>query len=104
MAACTPDTPEEQQARGALAYKAFCQSCHEQDQGIGPRLTPAVLATRTTAAQLFAYNRDKMLYNAGHLLTDVQYWDITAYLLERSNLAKHEGTLRAENADYPLVP
>ena len=101
-AACASDTIPQQQARGETAYVAFCQPCHEQDEGIGPRLTPAVLATRMTAAQLFTYNRDKMPYNAGRTLTDPQYWDITAYLLERSDLAQGDRPLSAQSAEYPL--
>ena len=104
LAACNTDTAEEQHIRGAQDYELFCQSCHDQDQGIGPRLTPEVLSTRTTAAHLYSYNREKMPYNAGRLLTDEQYWDITAYLLYRSNLASHEGPLHQNNADYLLEP
>ena len=100
--ACQRDTVPEQQARGVAAYAAYCQACHEQEDGIGPRLTPAVLATRMTAERLFAYNRDKMPYNAGKLLTDEQYWDITAYLLARSGMAGRDEPLWEGNADFPL--
>ena len=102
MAACSPDTGARQQARGALAYATYCQACHEEEEGIGPRLTSAVLASHMTAAQLFAYHRDKMPYNAGGSLTEQQYWDITAYLLQRSGLSQGTRPLAAKSATYPL--
>ncbi len=103
VVACQRDTVPAQQARGAATYAAYCEACHEQNDGIGPRLTPTVLASRMTAERLFAYNRDKMPYNAGRLLTNQQYWDITAFLLARSGLASGNEPLRAENADFPLL-
>ncbi len=101
-AACASDTVPKQQVLGETAYLAYCQPRHEQDEGIGPRLTPAILATRVTAAQLFACNRDKMPFNAGGSLTEHQYWDITAYLLERSDLAQGDRPLSAHSTEYPL--
>jgi mono/diheme cytochrome c family protein len=72
-----------QQARGQTAYTTYCASCHEIEQGIGPRLKREVLATRLNAATLLAYNRRNMPYQAGNTLLYEQYVDITAYLLVR---------------------
>ena len=81
------------------SYQAYCQACHEADQGIGPRLTPEVLASRGAAARLYSYNRDKMPYNAGGSLSDEEFWDITAYLLGRSALIAPDVLLHSRNAD-----
>jgi len=72
-----------QQERGQAAYASYCASCHEIEQGIGPRLKREVLATRLSAATLLAYNRRNMPYQAGNTLPYEQYVDITAYLLVR---------------------
>ena len=103
--ACSSDTASQQQARGEAAYIQYCQMCHEPDQeGIGPLLPPAVLASRKTAVQLYDYNRNNMPYNAGRTLTDRQYWDITAFLLWRSGLRTGDQPLTARNADFTLTP
>lgn len=70
-----------QQDRGKTAYTTYCASCHEIEQGIGPRLKREVLATRLNAGSLLAYNRRNMPYQAGNSLPYEQYVDITAYLL-----------------------
>ncbi len=89
----------EQQARGKQAYGLYCAACHEAGQGIGPRLTATVLASRGTAARLFTYNRETMPYNAGGLLADGQYWDITAFLLAREALMDTTRVLRPRDAE-----
>ncbi|MEZ4701134.1 MAG: cytochrome c [Rhodothermales bacterium] len=73
----------EQQAQGRLAYETYCASCHEIDQGIGPRLKNEVLASRMDAGSLLQYTRRNMPYQAGNTLTPGQYLDITAYLVAR---------------------
>ncbi len=72
-----------QQKRGQTAYTTYCASCHEIEQGIGPRLKREVLATRLNAGSLLMYNRRNMPYQAGNTLPYEQYVDITAFLLVR---------------------
>ena len=100
---CSADTVAEQDARGRAAYVNYCQACHETERGIGPRLTSAVLASRMSTTQLFAYNRDKMPYNAGNTLTDQQYWDITAHLVWRHDLVPRARPLGNKTADTPFT-
>lgn len=97
LAGC--ESAADQQARGQEAYALYCAACHEAGQGIGPRLTATVLASRGTAARLFAYNRETMPYNAGGLLPDRQYWDITAFLLARETLMDTTRVLRPRAAE-----
>ena len=98
-AACARMTPEQQQAQGEALYQAYCASCHEIDQGIGPRLTEEVLATRVTAMALFVYNQKNMPYNAGNTLQEDEYWAITAYLLAREGFLEKDRVLDAETAE-----
>jgi len=93
-------TPEVQRTTGETTYQIYCASCHDTEQGIGPRLTRELLATRGTAGKLFIYNRDKMPYNAGNLLTEEEYWNITAYMLARTNLVDSDIVLNPDNAEY----
>lgn len=98
-AACRKTTPEQQQAQGEILYQTYCASCHEIDQGIGPRLTKEVLATRVSATALFAYNQKNMPYNAGNTLQEDEYWAITAYLLARAGFMEKRTVLDAASAE-----
>ena len=100
--ACTeqpPLTPEAQRIQGQGLYEAHCASCHEIDQGIGPRLTKAVLATRLSATALFSYNQKNMPYEAGNTLLEDEYWAITAYLLNRHGFLENDVVLNTETAE-----
>ena len=100
VSACEPEEPEpDQYARGEALYNAYCASCHEIDGGIGPKLTPRVLATRVTADALFRYTRRFMPYEAGNTLSVEQYWDITGYLLQRHGFVERGVEVTAANAE-----
>jgi len=101
--ACSQPTPEEQVAQGHTLYDAFCASCHEIERGIGPKLTPEVLATRVSAGALFRYTRMNMPYEAGNTLTEAEYWAITAYLLNRHGLMDADIVLNPESAEGLLL-
>ena len=98
-AACQKTTPEEQRTHGETLYQVYCASCHEIDQGIGPRLTKDVLATRLTATALFTYSQKNMPYNAGNTLTEDEYWAITAYMLAQHGFFESDVVLGPETAD-----
>jgi mono/diheme cytochrome c family protein len=83
---------------GEQLYSTYCAHCHEIENGIGPHLTPKVLATRVTAQSLFNYNKRNMPYEAGNTLTEAQYWSVTAYLLIRHGLMEAETHLTPQNA------
>ena len=99
----TPQTSEAQRAEGDALYQAYCASCHEVDQGIGPRLSRNVLATRVSVKRLFTYNRKNMPYNAGNTLTEAEYWAITAYLLAREGLFNKDVVLDAASAEGVML-
>ena len=102
VAACSeqpPLTPETQLTQGKGLYEAHCASCHEIDQGIGPRLTKQVLATRLSATALFTYNQKNMPYEAGNTLREDEYWAITAYLLNRHGFIEDDVVLNTETAE-----
>lgn len=103
VAGCSTRSPEQQRTSGLALYATYCESCHDAEEGIGPRLTPQVLATRLTAAELFTYNKEKMPYNAGGILTEAQYWDITAFLLARSRLMKDDIFLDRRNGEGMIL-
>ena len=98
VSACSRPNPEMQQALGETVYAAYCQSCHEAP-GTGPRLTPAVLASRLTAARLYTYNQQQMPYNAGGILSNEDYLNVTAWLLHRASLIESNKMLTIRNMD-----
>ncbi|MDE2770036.1 MAG: cytochrome c [Bacteroidota bacterium] len=98
VSACARPNPEMQQALGETVYAAYCQSCHEAP-GTGPRLTPAILASRLTAARLYTYNQQQMPYNAGGILSNEDYLNVTAWLLYRASLIESNKMLTMRNMD-----
>lgn len=96
--ACSKVTPEEQQEMGAQTYETYCASCHIPG-AMGPALNAKVLAYWQTAGNLNTYNREQMPYNAGGILTDAQYRDITAYMLRREGLLADDIVLNDANMD-----
>lgn len=100
MVACSDPVADArmQYANGEAAYRTYCASCHEVDQGIGPRLKKEVIATRVSAAALLAYSKRNMPYEAGNTLLPQQYLDITAYLLMREGFIDTTIVLTEANA------
>lgn len=97
---CKADTAQQidQYTTGTQLYTAYCASCHEVDNGIGPRLTKEVVATRVNGQLLYNYNKRNMPYQAGSTLTPDQYWAITAYMLMRDGFIAEDAVLSADNA------
>lgn len=102
VSACTRPNPEAQRALGETVYASYCQSCHEAP-GTGPRLTPAVLASRLTAARLYTYNQQQMPYEAGGILSNEDYLNVTAWLLYRESLIESSKMLTMRNMDEILL-
>lgn len=73
--------------RGRDLYARYCFQCHDSGQGIGSRLSPAVLSSYRTANGLFEYNRNFMPYAGEGSLATEDYWDITAYMLVQHGFA-----------------
>ena len=82
--------------RGEEVYQRYCYQCHEVDK-IGSRLTRRVLASYETAELLYAYTRGSMPYDAEGSLTDRQYLDVTAHLLQRFGFTDADFALTFEN-------
>ncbi|MEM8487228.1 MAG: cytochrome c [Bacteroidota bacterium] len=97
---CNPEVSQQvdQLATGTQLYTTYCASCHEVENGIGPRLTKEVVATRVNGQLLYNYNKRNMPYQAGNTLTPDQYWAITAYMLKRDGFMEEDVLLSAENA------
>ena len=98
MAACGKMTPEAQYELGEEDYQTYCASCHIEG-GMGPALDARVLAYWQTAGNLNTYNRDQMPYNAGGILTEAQYRDITAFMLRKEGLLPDNIVLKEDNMD-----
>ena len=79
-------------------YTTYCASCHDLDNGIGPKLKPEVIATRVNAQLFFDYNKRNMPYQAGNTLIEEEYWAITAYILMREGFMDSTATLIPERA------
>ena len=100
--ACSSPDPELQQRLGSAVYSTYCQSCHEAP-GTGPRLTPAILASRLNASRLYTYNQQQMPYNAAETLSDEDYLNVTAWLLVQANLLAPNTTLSMRNMETVLL-
>lgn len=102
VSACTRPNPEVQRALGETVYATYCKSCHEAP-GTGPRLTPAILASRLTAARLYTYNQQQMPYEAGGILSNEDYLNVTAWLLYRASLIESNKMLTMRNMEDILL-
>lgn len=69
-------------AEGGELYTRHCASCHESARGIGPELSGAVVRSYGSSDKLADYLRVTMPYGAPGSLTEQQYQDIAAYLLD----------------------
>lgn len=99
ISACSNPDPELQQRLGRTVYATYCQS-RQEVPGTGPRLTSAVLAS---SARLYTYNQQQMPYNAGEMLSDENYLNVTAWLLEHENLLTPNTTLSMRNIGTVLL-
>ncbi len=88
--------------RGENLYTQKCASCHDAEGGIGPRLTGKVLAGYRTIGTLFDYNRLAMPYGAPGSLSEEEYWDVLAYLLESRDLTTPTAPLNARSSELEL--
>lgn len=98
LAGCQSEPVITQYQLGKDLYAINCAHCHDLDNGIGPKLKPEVIATRTNAKLFFEYNKRNMPYQAGNTLLEDEYWSITGYILMREGFMDSTATLSAENA------
>ncbi|HHY89441.1 MAG TPA: cytochrome c [Chloroflexi bacterium] len=77
----------DQLARGQEVYTAECAECH--DQGVGPDVTSAsapFLTDFANAQELFSFTHDNMPMDAPGSLTDDQYYDVVAHMLQSAGV------------------
>jgi mono/diheme cytochrome c family protein len=86
-------TPQSQAVRqqittGRETYNDDCAQCHGENlQGVsGPALSRSALVSFGTADQLFSFISDQMPLGAAGSLSEQQYENIVAYLLNQDNL------------------
>lgn len=93
-----------QAQRGKIAYEQNCSGCHQRDLSGNGEAAPALAGSdflvrwqARTAADLFDKTRTTMPPGAAGSLTDQQYFDILAYLLQANEISSGGNQeLRAE--------
>lgn len=78
------ETPER--VDGAELYTARCGICHDVEAAIGTELTPAVVASYGTTANLYRYLRLAMPYEQPGSLSAEQYWASVEHLARTRGL------------------
>jgi mono/diheme cytochrome c family protein len=89
-----------QVAQGEQVYARACASCHgvNLEGPVGPPLDVARLTAYGTVARLYQYTRGTMPIDAPGSLSDQDYYDVLAYLLQRNELLPPDTTLDASTA------
>lgn len=88
---------EGQVSRGQTVYNEHCAKCH--DTGGGPELTATNLSRYSTAQGLYNYISAAMPLDAPGSLSQDQYWDVAAHLLNSTGLLPADTELSADNAE-----
>jgi mono/diheme cytochrome c family protein len=93
LTASTATSPQSQAVQqqikaGQETYDDDCAQCHGENlQGVsGPALSRSALVSFGTADQLFSFISDQMPLGAAGSLSQQQYENIVAYLLDQDNL------------------
>lgn len=99
---------EAQVARGDEVYGSTCAACHgaEGEGGTGPAILGAGAPLRgyQTAQGLFDYVSRVMPFDDPGSLSDEEYWDVVAFLLnEQDLLDEGEGPVSADTADQIIL-
>jgi mono/diheme cytochrome c family protein len=96
----TQGTSEQQVTTGQKVYTTDCESCHGASlEGVtGPPLTQSTLSRFGTAKQLVDFTSQLMPQNAPGSLSQAQYYDVTAFVLDKDGLLPAGETLTPENA------
>jgi mono/diheme cytochrome c family protein len=90
----------QQVSAGQQVYSAQCAVCHGADlQGVtGPALTQSYVAAFGDAMSLVNYISQRMPLTAPGSLTQQQYYDVTANILDKDGLLPAGTTLTPQNA------
>ncbi len=93
-------TSEQQIAAGQKVYTTDCESCHgtNLEGATGPALTPSIVSQYGNAKQLVDFTSQLMPQNAPGSLSQEQYYDVTAFILNKDGLLPAGETLTPDNA------
>jgi mono/diheme cytochrome c family protein len=91
-----PASQEDQIAAGGEVYAADCAQCHgdQGEGGTGPVLIGGNkrIASYESTTRLYDYVSRTMPFDSPGSLSEQQYWDVIAYLLDENQLLP-EGTV-----------
>jgi mono/diheme cytochrome c family protein len=90
----------DQVAAGAAVYDAWCASCHgtELEGGRGSALDAATLATNRSADRLVRFVRISMPQDDPGVLSEQEYYDVVAFLLDANGMNPDGTPLDASTA------
>jgi mono/diheme cytochrome c family protein len=102
----TAQSQDEQVAAGQDVYAAECARCHgEQGEGgTGPQVIGGSrrIASYETSTRLYDYVSRTMPFDDGGSLSEDQYWDSIAYLLDENDLLPAEVVLGPDAEEVTL--
>lgn len=102
----TTQSQDEQVAAGRDVYGAECARCHgEQGEGgTGPQVIGGSrrIASYETTTRLYDYVSRTMPFDDGGSLSEDQYWDSIAYLLDENELLPAEVVLGPDAEEVTL--
>jgi mono/diheme cytochrome c family protein len=92
-------TSEQQVAAGQKVYTTDCESCHGASlEGVtGPPLTQSTISRFGDAQQFENFIAQLMPLNAPGSLSQQQYYDVTAFILNKDGLLPAGETLTPDN-------
>jgi mono/diheme cytochrome c family protein len=102
----TPSSQADQVAAGSEVYTASCAKCHgdEGQGGTGPVVIGGNkrIASYQTTQRLYDYVSRTMPFDAPGSLTEDQYWNVIAYLLDENQLLPEDTVLGPETEPIQL--
>jgi mono/diheme cytochrome c family protein len=102
----TTQSQDEQVAAGRDVYAAECARCHgEQGEGgTGPQVIGGSrrIASYETSTRLYDYVSRTMPFDDGGSLSEDQYWDSIAFLLDENDLLPAEVVLGPDAEEVTL--
>jgi len=104
VASPTPTTGSlpatDQVSRGQQVYAQSCQRCHgvNLEGGSGPAITSVILSKYQVADRLVSYLSKQMPANRPGSLSEQQYYDVTAFILNRRGFLPAGQSLTPANA------
>lgn len=86
-----------QLSAGQEVWDAECAECHVQG-GIGPELNAATISAFGNAQALYDYTSANMPLDAPGSLSEQQYWDVTAHVLQQAGQLPADTVLGPDTA------